>query len=132
MKIKIFQIKSEVRNKKIMGITIDPVGYLKHINRSQVYMTEILNSNGKKSYDQFSPDKCRDILIGNLKEREKHVRLFDVNFDLISKYYYTCIIFYNPDDKLYYIDFEGKWYTEFSLDEIKSCYKNLLYQILKY
>lgn len=124
MKIKIFQLESELRYKQVNRIDIKPVGYLKHVKRSQVYMTEIVNSNGKKYYDQFSPDKCLDILVDNLKEREKHVRLFDPSFNThLSRN--NSIIFYNPDTDLYYVYYEGEWNIEFSLDKIKSRYRNL-------
>lgn len=124
MKIKIFQLESELRYKQVNRIDIKPVGYLKHVKRSQVYMTEISNSDGKKSYDQFSPDKCLNILVGDLKEREKHVRLFDSSFNThLSRN--SSIIFYNPDTDLYYVYYEGEWHIEFSLDKIKSRYRNL-------
>lgn len=122
MKIKIFQLESELRYKQVKRIDIKPVGYLKHIKRSHVY-SEILNSNGKKK-SYFSPDKCLDILAGNLKEREKHVRLFDTNFNThLSRN--NSIIFCNLDTDLYYVYYEGKWYVEFSLDKIKSRYRKL-------
>lgn len=119
MKIKLFQIYKDAESNDVI---INHIGHLK-VKKNRVYTCQVDNC-GEKFYTEFNPYRCKNILFNENNERESINKKYIHLNQFIAKYDGLCIIYYNPEEDIYYmIDENNRLFSSFSIESIKESYK---------